>query len=1019
MTDHPIDTSLDDLLDQRAWLADLARSLVRDPQAADDASQETWLQTLGRRLPLRDGRAWLATVLGNVLRQHHRSDVRRRRREAAVADRSAANAEVDPTGQANERFEAQQAVAAAVHALAEPFRSTILLHHFAGHSLAAIARTGHVPEGTVRWRLHRAHALLRERLQSTYGAERWRTCVGLLLALPTRSVAVVPFLLVALLLLGLGLWAPWTTASGIAPERRTTLVAGERPTLAPTPAVPNPASADTPRTGIAASLQPPLADPGVVAATATATVVAADGTPLPGATLRLTRLHAAATQPDLPRDAVPDGLLPRIAPPVQSGPDGTATLQMGLDDELQALLPEPARDLVAEAAFAIDAPGYAPEPAHARLRPGDTVRLGKIVLTAVSTVRGRVVLADGAPVPGAGVRLSRPPFQPFPDRMARQQGSGYGDPQATTAADGTFELANERIGFAMAWAALPGHTSAWALLDITAPTHDCGDLVLRPTADTPLPQFARTLRILVVDANGRPVADARVDHRWDGPAGQLMAGMTRTRPDGTAKVELLQPCHTAPTRIVVSALRDDDGTAHAWLDVPLRGDDDVRIELPATPPSTVRAVDAAGRPVPAFTAQWQAAAPAVGEATAIARRGVAVLASPAAPAELTVRAPGFVASTQPIGPGQTDVTVQLAPQTGITGIVTAGGRPVADAEVSLLHCDSPGMRNGFFSYGERHGRFDARTDAGGRFRIDHPEPATLRLLVRAPGFANHVVDAHHFEPARGWQGIAIELDSGGAIEGVVRDADGAPCPRTWVAINDFYGDARTMLTDAAGRYRFGSLRTGEYEVRTTDAGITEDDTTSITGPGMRAIRPAADCRVRSGETTTWDVLADRCRVEGRVLATGFHPRGWRVLLLRSHDGTSGVRRGRPAPVNADGTFAAQSSSSGPHLLVLEAVGGPLGNVLVEIPCTLEPGTTTLTVPLELAPVLGPALGASPSSWTSLEQRRADGVRIVTPVELDPAAQTFAAALAPVGACVLVQGTTSGPVDLGPILVAPR
>jgi DNA-directed RNA polymerase specialized sigma24 family protein len=68
-----------------ASLRRLARTLAQDPDAAEDAVQETWLQAL-RSLPREQSGvgAWLAAVLRTVRRRTRRSDARRRQHEAAA-----------------------------------------------------------------------------------------------------------------------------------------------------------------------------------------------------------------------------------------------------------------------------------------------------------------------------------------------------------------------------------------------------------------------------------------------------------------------------------------------------------------------------------------------------------------------------------------------------------------------------------------------------------------------------------------------------------------------------------------------------------------------------------------------------------------------------------------------------------------------------------------------------------------------------------------------------------------------
>ena len=60
----------------------MARTLVGDASTADDVAQEAWVSALQHPPAERAGaRPWLARVLRNAVRQRHRGEERRRRRE--------------------------------------------------------------------------------------------------------------------------------------------------------------------------------------------------------------------------------------------------------------------------------------------------------------------------------------------------------------------------------------------------------------------------------------------------------------------------------------------------------------------------------------------------------------------------------------------------------------------------------------------------------------------------------------------------------------------------------------------------------------------------------------------------------------------------------------------------------------------------------------------------------------------------------------------------------------------------
>jgi RNA polymerase sigma-70 factor (ECF subfamily) len=205
------------LLAHREWMRAIARSLVGDENAVDDVEQRSWMTVLRNRRPVESVRGWLRSVVKSSVVDEHRSASRRRAREESAARPES----LPPTDHLAAQAEAQRAVAAAVTGLPEPYRTTVLLRYFEELSLLEVATRMAVPLETVRTRLRRAHALLREALDDEFGGRRkWALVLlpltkprylipigaatggALVMAGKTKAVAVV----MAVLLLTAGGW---------------------------------------------------------------------------------------------------------------------------------------------------------------------------------------------------------------------------------------------------------------------------------------------------------------------------------------------------------------------------------------------------------------------------------------------------------------------------------------------------------------------------------------------------------------------------------------------------------------------------------------------------------------------------------------------------------------------------------------------------------------------------------------------------------------------------------------------
>lgn len=175
------------LVEHREFVERLARRLVFDRHLADDLVQETLLAAM--RNPPREKRAlrgWLARVVRNLAYRTLRTRERRRRRE-----RRAARPEAVPgAGDLVARLTWHRKVVDTVLALPEPYRATLLQRFYEDLAPKEIAEKQGVPGATVRSRLKRGLALMRDRLDAEHGGDRRAWTLGLLpLLFPSQPAA--------------------------------------------------------------------------------------------------------------------------------------------------------------------------------------------------------------------------------------------------------------------------------------------------------------------------------------------------------------------------------------------------------------------------------------------------------------------------------------------------------------------------------------------------------------------------------------------------------------------------------------------------------------------------------------------------------------------------------------------------------------------------------------------------------------------------------------------------------------
>ncbi|TAJ18227.1 MAG: sigma-70 family RNA polymerase sigma factor [Planctomycetota bacterium] len=155
----------------------LALQLIRDPAGADDAAQEAWLVALRRGF---DPDALPTSWWRETLRKLRGTQVRGRDRRTARETVAARGEGVEAADVRLAHEETLRTVTDAVLELDESYREVVLLRFFEQAGTAEIAARLGCPEATVRTRLNRALAQLREKLDRRRPRAEWvRALAGL------------------------------------------------------------------------------------------------------------------------------------------------------------------------------------------------------------------------------------------------------------------------------------------------------------------------------------------------------------------------------------------------------------------------------------------------------------------------------------------------------------------------------------------------------------------------------------------------------------------------------------------------------------------------------------------------------------------------------------------------------------------------------------------------------------------------------------------------------------------------
>lgn len=562
------------LTEQLASLRALARQLVTDPHAADDAVQDACLAMLRRRGDVRSARGWLGRVLANAARQRARGDARRRERErVAFERREALGAPVEPDLERHARLLRH------VTALPDRQRAVVTMHFWRGASVAEIAAATGTSARAVRDRLQAAMAELRRRLDADEGGRAaWvlplAASCGVTSGSPVASagaartaaqlaatcIPLAPLFMQAKLLITGGLLLAAVTVFAFW---------SQRPDQAPLP--PHNES-HAPR--VAAAADPHEASAGAAAASGT----------------ERTEARPRAESPEQPGAAPPERLRGVVADiggarvagvaiafdPAGAEPHGDAVVS---DEHGVFVLPWPEHG---GALTSVDARWAAVRRHHVdghRGNPEDVV----VVVAESRDYAGTVVDPHGAPVAGARVAVDLAEVQ----RAVVVDGSALQLPHdlVWTNSDERGRFVFRGVGY-LPGAVLEARRSPFGGTTVPLPSVSTDNLLLELAPPVPLD----AVHGIVLDATGGPVEGARVS------VGALAASTAR---DGSFRVvwrDGQRPCFV---HAVAAGLGVAGAELHEGPDEPgWHPDRPVLLRLPAEPPRLRgRVVDADGAPV--------------------------------------------------------------------------------------------------------------------------------------------------------------------------------------------------------------------------------------------------------------------------------------------------------------------------------------------------------------------------------------------------------------------------------------
>ncbi len=535
------------------------------------------------------------------------------------------------------------------------------------------------------------------------------------------------------------------------------------------------------------------------------------------------------------------------------------------------------------------------------LEVGDDPTQVELELERGATVEGRVLLADGTPAAGAEVRAVDSADR---RRFRRQQ-------PATVSGDGSYILEGVEPGSRLITVQLPDGPRVSEELEVE-PGINTLDLVLPAGVE---------VSGRVLDEDGAAVEGALVSLREGGSfSGNFTA---RSGSDGAVVLASVQPGRYAVTAEHADLAATTLPEPIEVTDAPILG---LEIRLTSGSLVTGRVLGlAAEELVGTEVVAWRQSGGLWKQGSVDSEGGFRLGPLEAGSWSVSVRTLGGRALEESLEilPGERNTTIDLdfGDKEGltVTGLVLAGGTPLAGAFVLLNGIDSS---QGGTSQTDHEGRFTVRDLPGGNYR----------LTVR--GFERGVSHTEEIELLRD-DFVTIEIDGSEVAGSVVDAATGEPLGGTDLQLeltgsdpdNPWMRAGKSATTDSQGRFRMADVPAGTYRLKLSRAGFATS---------------AMELEVGRADTSELDLALDP--VQGVRLQLRF-PGGATVSRLRyaAVDATGrGVADGS-VQVASDGLASLTTLPDGDWILVLAANGAATTELDVRAPAA-EPIDVALEIP---------------------------------------------------------------------------